>query len=161
MILTLLGVVARRPLLLASVAELESIGLQTPGDAFDELASGVKVKTMRSGEGTAVVREDSVLLLEITGRLLNLNGVQFYSTTQLEPLRVQMNDLVPGLEAGLVGAKTKEIRRIIVPARQGYGDTSLKEPRPTGLGLNALNSVLKNPRRDATLLFDAKVVRIK
>mmetsp|Transcript_32214 Transcript_32214/g.102682 ORF Transcript_32214/g.102682 Transcript_32214/m.102682 type:complete len:202 (+) Transcript_32214:3209-3814(+) len=156
--------------------DLTALGLETPAlkesDApFAELATGVKVKTLRPGAGDAVT-PTSTVSLECTGRFLNLNGVKFYSTldnpdaTALggpEPLKVQLGagQLIPGLEDGILGARKNEIRRIIVPASRGYDLASNLEPRPTGLGLNALNSVLKNPRRDGTMLFDVKVVRVK
>lgn len=153
---------------------LEPIGLQTPGgDGFLSLPSGVKVKEMKSGasDGPSITA-DSTIFIQVTGRLLNLNGVKFYSTLENddakqlggpEPLVVTLGtkQLIPGLEDGLIGAKKNDIRRIIVPESRGYSSDDLLEPRPTGLGLQALNSVLLNPRRDATLLFDVKVLKIK
>ncbi|KAJ8609899.1 hypothetical protein CTAYLR_005555 [Chrysophaeum taylorii] len=149
---------------LAISGQLEELGMQTPGGEapFETLETGVKIKTLRVGDGP-VVRADSTVALRVTGRLLNLNGVKFYATGDdlLEELRVGVQDLVPGLAEGIVGARRGEIRRVVVPAARGYSDPPLREPLPTGLGLNALNSVLKNPRRDASLLFDVKILRIK
>ena len=68
-------------------------------------------------------------------------------------------------EDGLVGAKKNEIRRIIVPSTVGYSEDPAKadmEPNPPSIeDRRALDSVLRNPRRDAAVLFDVKVVRIK
>lgn len=55
------------------------------------------------------------------------------------------------------------IRRIIVPPQLGY-DTSkdLLEPVPfTADTVRALDSVIRNTRRDSTLLFDVKLERLK
>ncbi|KAJ1622834.1 hypothetical protein T492DRAFT_1059709 [Pavlovales sp. CCMP2436] len=65
----------------------------------------------------------------------------------------------------MIGMKKGEVRRIIVPAAQGYavvhaGEPYLPQPRDD-LDRNALNSILKNPNRDATILFDVRVNRIR
>mmetsp|Transcript_21750 Transcript_21750/g.26195 ORF Transcript_21750/g.26195 Transcript_21750/m.26195 type:complete len:215 (-) Transcript_21750:153-797(-) len=159
--------------------DLQAIGLETPpvresDTPFQVLPSGVKFKVLRNGIATSSeVTSSSIVLLEVTGRFLNLDGVKFYSSADnidssklnmAEPLKVQLGTglLVPGIEEGIIGAKKNEIRRIIVPASRGYDLGSKLEPWPTTtLGLNALNSVLKNERRDGTILFDVKIVNIK
>ena len=67
------------------------------------------------------------------------------------------------LEEGLIGMKRGAIRRIVVPASLGYGSVDKQyQPQPfKTLDKNALASVLKNPRRDATLLWDVQIERIK
>ena len=70
--------------------------------------------------------------------------------------------VVPGLVAGLQGAKKNEIRRLVIPSELGYSESVALEPRPPTLeDERALDSVLRNPRRDAALLFDVKILRIK
>ena len=138
---------------------------------FQTLSSGVKVQQLRPGDGASVGRS-STIAVEATGRLLNLNGVQFYSTKRLagadalggaeQILRLGTGSVVPGLEQGLQGAKKNEIRRIIVPSNLGYSETTDLEPiPPTVEDKRALDSVLRNPRRDAALLFDVKILRVK
>ena len=138
---------------------------------FQTLSSGVKVQQLRPGDGASVGRS-STIAVEATGRLLNLNGVQFYSTKRLagadalggaeQLLRLGTGSVVPGLEQGLQGAKKNEIRRIIVPSNLGYSETTDLEPiPPTVEDRRALDSVLRNPRRDAALLFDVKILRVK
>jgi len=138
---------------------------------FQTLSSGVKVQQLRPGDGASVGRS-STIAVEATGRLLNLNGVQFYSTKRLagadalggaeQVLRLGTGSVVPGLEQGLQGAKKNEIRRIIVPSNLGYSETSDLEPIPPTIeDKRALDSVLRNPRRDAALLFDVKILRVK
>ena len=138
---------------------------------FQTLSSGVKVQQLRPGDGASVGRS-STIAVEATGRLLNLNGVQFYSTKRLagadslggaeQILRLGTGSVVPGLEQGLQGAKKNEIRRIIVPSNLGYSETSDLEPVPPTIeDKRALDSVLRNPRRDAALLFDVKILRVK
>ena len=138
---------------------------------FQTLSSGVKVQQLRPGDGNSVGRS-STIAVEATGRLLNLNGVQFYSTKRLagadalggaeQILRLGTGSVVPGLEQGLQGAKKNEIRRIIVPSNLGYSETSDLEPIPPTIeDRRALDSVLRNPRRDAALLFDVKILRVK
>ncbi|CAH0365678.1 unnamed protein product [Pelagomonas calceolata] len=138
---------------------------------FQTLSSGVKVQQLRPGDGASVGRS-STIAVEATGRLLNLNGVQFYSTKRLagadalggaeQILRLGTGSVVPGLEQGLQGAKKNEIRRIIVPSNLGYSETTDLEPVPPTIeDKRALDSVLRNPRRDAALLFDVKILRVK
>ena len=77
-------------------------------------------------------------------------------------LRLGTGSVVPGLEQGLQGAKKNEIRRIIVPSNLGYSETTDLEPVPPTIeDKRALDSVLRNPRRDAALLFDVKILRVK
>jgi hypothetical protein len=66
------------------------------------------------------------------------------------------------LEAGLIGLRKGGIRRIIVPQDLAYNKYPNLEPRPTNtLDQRALDSVVKNPRRDGTILFDVKLERVK
>lgn len=54
------------------------------------------------------------------------------------------------------------IRRIIVPADLAYSKYPDLEPKPlNSIDQRALYSVVKNPRRDATILFDVQVERFK
>jgi len=79
-------------------------------------------------------------------------------------LRLGRGEVVPGLEVGLQGARRNEIRRIVVPGGAASYDprNAAMEPRPpTADGRRALDSVLRNPRRDAAVLFDVKVLRVK
>jgi len=69
---------------------------------------------------------------------------------------------LPGLEEGIVGMKKGSIRRIIVPSELGYSSFPGLEPKPTNtIDQKALDSVVMNPRRDATLLFDVKLEKLK
>ena len=161
-------------------AEFTNVGQQAPpptaGDTpFVTLPNGVQIKDYRVG-GTAAdlsVQPGSKVALQITGRLLNLNGIVFYDSKRNDPVdglgglpvtfTVAEGAAIPGLEAGIMGMKKGGIRRIIVPPSLGYNpDGPLLEPIPTSaVDQRALDSVLKNPRRDATLLFDCKLERIK
>mmetsp|Transcript_11321 Transcript_11321/g.33887 ORF Transcript_11321/g.33887 Transcript_11321/m.33887 type:complete len:198 (+) Transcript_11321:36-629(+) len=127
--------------------QLTGIGLETPAvrdtdQPFRSLDTGVKYQVLKPGSGSDVVAPSSTVDLQCTGRLLNLNGVKFYSTLENadasalggpEPLRVTLgaNQLLPGLEDGLVGARKNEIRRIVVPASRGYDAAGSLEPQPT------------------------------
>lgn len=70
--------------------------------------------------------------------------------------------VLPGLENGILGMRRGGIRRIIVPAAVGYGAFPGLEPQPfTEMERRTLDSVVKNPRRDSTVLFDVKVERVR
>lgn len=175
----------------AQPAEFQTIGTQTPvirpGDpTFTALPNGVKIADFVVGQGTDAVPDivnsnnDAAVRVDIqcNGRLLNLNGVSFYNTKNNNPdgfgaipltliLGRRNNDsttttALPGLEAGLVGMRKGGIRRIIVPSDLAYSKFPLLQPQPTAdADRRALDSVLQNPRRDATIMFDVKLERFK
>ena len=100
-----------------------------------------------------------------------MNGVSFYNTKNNNPdgfgaiplsIDLGKGQALPGLEAGLIGLRKGGIRRIIVPQELAYNNYPDLEPQPTSkIDQNALDSVVKNPRRDATILFDVKLERVK
>eukprot|EP00984_Skeletonema_dohrnii_P033582 scaffold30584_cov200-Skeletonema_dohrnii-CCMP3373.AAC.1 len=133
---------------------------------FSTLPNGVQIKDFRQGSGSTV-QNGSRVELTMKGRLLNLNGVIFYDTKSNDPngfgegtpLQFTVGDksVLPGLESGLIGMSRGGIRRIIVPAEVGYGAFPSLEPQPlTDVERRALDSVVKNPRRDQTVMFDCK-----
>ena len=171
-------VAAATPTLAANAvdAQFKEVGQQerppegeTP---FSTLSNGVQIKDFRQGSGAETVQNGSRVELTMKGRLLNLNGVIFYDTKSNDPngfgegtpllFTVGDKSVLPGLESGLVGMKKGGIRRIIVPAEVGYGAFPGLEPQPlTDVERRALDSVVKNPRRDQTVMFDVKVERLK
>lgn len=155
--------------------EFIDVGTQAPAPEgqpeFIELANGVKVKDFKSGTGDAVVQPTSTVQIQCNGRLLNLNGVSFYNTKNNNPdgfgaiplsIHLGQGEAIPGLESGIVGMRKGGIRRIIIPADLAYSKFPDLEPKPmSAIDQRALDSVIKNPRRDATVLFDVSVERLK
>jgi FKBP-type peptidyl-prolyl cis-trans isomerase len=154
--------------------EFKNVSTQAPApegeNPFVTLPNGVKIKDFRIGSGDEV-KSDSTVQIQASGRLLNLNGEVFYNTKNNNPdgfgaipLTIKLNngEAVPGLEAGLIGMKKGGIRRIIVPPDLAYSKFPNLEPRPMNANdQRTLDSVVKNPRRDATILFDVSVERFK
>ena len=154
--------------------EFIDVGTQAPAPEgekeFVELENGVKVKDFRPGSGD-VVQSDSQVMVQASGRLLNLNGVVFYNTKNNNPdgfgaipltINLGKGEALPGLESGIVGMRKGGIRRIIIPAELAYSKFPELEPKPMNANdQRALDSVVKNPRRDATILFDVSVERFK
>mmetsp|Transcript_6200 Transcript_6200/g.7852 ORF Transcript_6200/g.7852 Transcript_6200/m.7852 type:complete len:217 (-) Transcript_6200:29-679(-) len=156
--------------------EFVDVGTQAPPpdgeSAFTTLDNGVKIKDFRVGSGDDIVQGNSQnVMIQCTGRLLNLNGVIFYSTKNNNPdgfgpvplsLNFGKGEVLPGLESGIIGMKKGAIRRIIVPADLAYSKYPELEPKPTSANdQRALDSVVKNTRRDATIMFDVQVERFK
>lgn len=156
-------------------SEFVNVGSQAPppegSNPFVTLDNGVKYKDISVGKGDSAVSRNSKVEIQCSGRLLNLNGVSFYNTKNNNPdgfgaiplsLELGKGHAVPGLEAGLIGMRKSGIRRIIVPQELAYNSFPDLEPRPTSvLDQRALDSVVKNARRDATILFDVQLERIK
>mmetsp|Transcript_9876 Transcript_9876/g.15147 ORF Transcript_9876/g.15147 Transcript_9876/m.15147 type:complete len:230 (-) Transcript_9876:174-863(-) len=136
-----------------------------------ELQNGVKVKDFKSGTGDATVKADSSVQIQCSGKLLNLNGVSFYNTKNNNPdgfgavpltIKLGRGEAIPGLESGIVGMRKGGIRRIIIPPELAYSKFPDLEPKPMNANdQRALDSVVKNPRRDATILFDVSLERFK
>jgi len=166
----------------AQPAEFQNIGTQSPlpsgsgggsvdGTQFTTLSNGVKIKDFSVGTGSETVGSSSRVSFQCSGRLLNLNGVVFYNTKNNNqdgfgaiPLTVALGkgEILPGLESGLIGMRKNGIRRIIVPSELAYSKYPELEPKPMNdLDQRALDSVVKNPRRDATILFDIRLERFK
>ena len=183
-------------------------------EPFTYFESGVGYREYVAGKGEAQVEEGSRVTINCVGRLLNLNGVKFFSTKETTdefgegtPLTftIGAGEALPGLEEGMLGMRKGAIRKVsgectsltpatstglapceirhsvcadsplpqfplprakqvLVPPSVGYsaGDDLLPQPRKgPGQGRAALDSVLKNPRRDASLLFEVKLEAIK
>lgn len=155
--------------------EFVNVGTQAPppsGDSpFVTLENGVKIKDFRLGSGDELVKKDSRVSIQCSARLLNLNGVVFYNTKNNNPdgfgaiplsIDLGKGQAVPGLEAGLIGMKKGQIRRIIVPQELAYNNFPDLEPKPMNSNdQRALDSVVKNSRRDGAILFDVQVERFK
>ena len=92
---------------------------------FKDLGDGLTVAQITEGRGDAVVRRDSVVLVELVGRLVGKQGWTFEdSRAGGDPYRLQLGrgEVVEGLERALVGARVGEVRRCIVPSRLAYVD---------------------------------------
>ena len=161
----------------ANPQEFTSVGTQAPPPTPDDkpfvtLEGGVKVKDFRIGTGDLSITSTSQRVnIQCSGRLLNLNGVMFYNTKNNNPdgfgaipliIDLGKGQALPGLEQGLIGMKKGGIRRIIVPQELAYNKYPDLEPQPTNANdQRALDSVVKNPRRDGAILFDVQVERFK
>ena len=161
-----------------SDATLSAVSTQTPrpdgvGADFSTLPSGVRIKEIRPGSGRAAQKGDSVAV-QFSGRCLNLNGKKFISTQdsstlatglQLsEPFVFQLGSgtVIPGLEEAVLGMSKGGYRRAVIPAGLGYDEAMSLGPQPQSFQeLRSLEAVVKNPNRDASLLFDVQLERIK
>lgn len=157
----------------AEPKEFDTVGKQAPApdgeSPFITLSNGVKIKDLKLGTGDDSVTATSRVSVQCNGRLLNLNGNPFYNTKNNNPdgfgaipltVTFGKGEALPGFESGIIGMKKTGIRRIIVPSELAYSKYPDLEPKPTtALDQRALESVTKNPRRDATIMFDVKVER--
>ena len=105
---------------------MSKFGRQAPptdkdSEPFQYLDSGVGWREYKSGKGEAEVEEGSRVTVNLVGRLLNLNGVKFFSTKERTdefgegtPLTftVGAGEALPGLEQGMVGMKKGAVRKV-------------------------------------------------
>ena len=143
---------------------------------FKDLGDGLTVAQITEGRGDAVVRRDSVVLVELVGRLVGKQGWTFEdSRVDGDPYRLQLGkgEVVEGLERALVGARVGEVRRAIVPSRLAYVDR-VKEPIPrqTAFQNRLYGTVLNDNRKTqetaglgadvaGVVAFDVKVLNIR
>ena len=97
---------------------------------FKDLGDGLTVAQITEGRGDAAVRQDSIVLVELVGRLVGKQGWTFEDSREDgDPYRLQLGrgEVVEGLERALVGARLGEVRRTVVPSKLAYVDR-VKEP---------------------------------
>ena len=128
---------------------------------------------MRVGTGEAAKTGDTVSL-QLSGRCLNLNGKRFISTQDAATLAtglaisepytftVGSGSVIPGLDEAVLGMTKGGYRRLVIPAKLGYDEALTLGPIPEDAGeRRALESIVKNPNRDASLLFDISMERVR
>jgi FKBP-type peptidyl-prolyl cis-trans isomerase len=144
------------------------------GDDFTTLEYGVKVKDIRPGESGPKAKNGNVVSIQLSGRCLNLNGKKFISTQDAsvkalglaitEPFTFTLgsDSVIPGLNQAVAGMSKGGYRRVVIPASQGYDTAMSLLPQPEDFqDRRSLESIVKNPNRDASLLFDVQLERIK
>jgi len=161
----------REPPVYQEYAKVDMTPPRPPASEQDvNLPSGVSYKEYKPGQGDAEVGPGKTVNVQMTGRLLNLNGIKFYSTKEFKDefgeapalkFVYGRGELLPGLEEGMLGMKKGAIRKIVVPPSMGYSQYPNLLPQPSAKGRPSLDSVLKNPRRDSTIVFEVLVEGIR
>lgn len=154
-------------------ATLTAVSTLNAGEDFSALPSGVKIKDIRVGTGAAAKAGDTVSV-QFSGRCLNLNGKKFISTqdasvktlglaiTEPYVFKIGSGSVIPGLEQAVIGMSKGGYRRAVIPASQGYDAAMELGPKPENFqDQRSLESIVKNPNRDASLLFDVQLERVK
>lgn len=151
----------------------KSVATQVGGDDYTTLDGGLKYKQVRPGTGSKVASGDTVSI-QLSGRCLNLNGKKFISTQDPAALAAGLSlsepftftvgsgSAIPGLEQVVIGMSKNEYRRVVIPQALGYDVAMTLQPQPDNFqDLRSLESIVKNPNRDASLLMDVQLERIK
>lgn len=109
-------------------------------------ASGLKYEEVKVGTGPAAKKGDTVAV-HYTGRLTN--GKKFDSSLDRgQPIEFPLGEgrVIAGWDEGIAGMKKGGKRKLIIPAKLGYGDRGTPDGTiPPG----------------ATLIFDVELVAIK
>lgn len=89
---------------------------------WQTLASGVQIRDIATGSGTAVTASSTVQVY-YTGWLKD--GTVFDSNrSPKNPVSFQLTGLIQGWQDGLLGMQAGGIRQMIIPASLGYGSTA-------------------------------------
>ncbi|MEP7346446.1 MAG: FKBP-type peptidyl-prolyl cis-trans isomerase [Gemmatimonadaceae bacterium] len=87
--------------------------------SMTKLPSGVYIKDLQAGSGTAVVVPSSTILAFYTGWLAN--GAVFDTNVGGTVLTYPLANLIPGWQSGLLGLKVGGKRRLVIPSALAYG----------------------------------------
>jgi len=101
------------------------------------------LREYNAGKGDKEVEEGSQVTINLVGRLLNLNGVKFFSTKEKtdefgegQPLTftIGAGEALPGLEEGMIGMKKGAIRKVCLTEKLAYTKPywRITRRRPTG-----------------------------
>ena len=171
-------------IVLPASAAVEQIG-KVPDKAYtiypdftlDE-ETGVQYKDLEVGGGDKVVADGNSVVVDWAGVTVGYYGRIFearnkskggsFTGDDKDYLRVKVGDprLIPGFNEALLGMKVGGVRRVIVPASQGYPNQKAGFkgflPAPgTFSGKRTLDFVLQNEgMMDKTLLFDIELLKI-
>ena len=133
-------------LALALAACGDSTGPQEPEDVtfatslgidltqMTRLPSGVYVRTITAGTGTAAITANSNWAMNYRFWLSNGALIQqgALNSSQCSP------SCIEGFEIGILGLKVGEVRQIVIPSRIGYADRKGKYQHQTGVTLPRL-----------------------
>ena len=131
---------------------------------FQDLGDGLTVAQITEGRGDVVVQRDSVVLVELVGRLVGKQGWTFEDSREDgDPYRLQLGkgEVVEGLERALVGARLGEVRRTVVPRSAAF------QKRLYGTVLNDTRRLTEQANLGAgndvagIVAFDVKVLNIR
>lgn len=104
----------------------------------------LKIKDLSIGSGTKAVAGKTVVV-NYVGRLAN--GTQFDTSCKKTPFEFNLGQgqVIAGWDQGIVGMKVSGIRRLIIPAKLGYGATGAGGVIPP----------------NAVLIFDVELMAVK
>lgn len=103
----------------ATVSYAPTLGVSIA--AFTRLPSGVYYQDVAVGSG-AVVTDSSTVTVSYRGFLAS--GSAFDSTATGQTRAFDLRGTIPGWRTGLAGARAGGRRRLVIPASQGYGNST-------------------------------------
>lgn len=104
----------------------------------------VEIEDLKLGEGPEV-KENDVVAINYVGRLEN--GIEFDNSLGKKPLefKVGAEEVIQGLDEGILGIKVGGKRKITIPPGLGYGEVGFGEKIPP----------------NSTLIFEVDLLEIK
>ena len=111
--------IAALPLLISLVCLLS-----TRGQDFKRLESGLQFRTLRAGTGPAAKVGQIAVIHEITKKLDGSVVTDTYALNATPQFEIGADQVIKGVDEGVVGMRVGEIRELIVPPllskRKGY-----------------------------------------
>ena len=98
-----------------SCKEKQNRTLKTVENGYIKTESGLQYKILKEGNGIQAQNGDEVLLFETTSYR---DGTELYSNENADnPIKIKLgaNQVTKGVEEGLKGMKSGEVRKLIVP----------------------------------------------
>lgn len=133
----------------------------TPPQSFTT-ASGLQITDLKIGSGPTPTRGDRVrvdLTMFTTGARY---GAKIYSTRDSEePYAFTLGDstTIAGLQEAVAGMRAGSVRRVVIPASQGFVRTDLQPQPPTFGEYQRFKNIYLNPNRpyQPDLVLDIKL----
>jgi FKBP-type peptidyl-prolyl cis-trans isomerase len=116
-----------------------------------QIADGVSADVLKEGKAGSEVNVGDAVSVHYTGTLIT--GEVFDSSQGRQPLSFNagLGQMIPGFDAGVIGMKIGEIRRLTLSPEQAYGERGIQNPQ-TGEYVIPQN---------ASLIFTVEMVSIQ
>ena len=114
-------------------------------EGFKETPSGLKYKVLKEGKANKIIEKGNVILLHEKMWYTN-DSLLFDSRTLPGPVKTEAgaSQVIAGVDEALIGMRTGEIKRLIIPPHLSRRTGDVEFPHP-----------------DSTLIYEIEIMEIK